>query len=152
MIVYVEIDRSNLLSVIRGNYDCIYDIMDDDIGSDGLIVRCDGMDICKLVTWEDGYWLSHVACTDICHGVHSRYREVHDRLVDLGVYKNKKPAECELCGGSGFIDADSEIGRKTIAMAQLMMSFRGIRLADDGYKPDQLDMGATEILRGFTGR
>jgi hypothetical protein len=118
-------------------------------GESSAIVYCEGICIAVVVFCGGGFRVDMIACDHHSHGVHPRYEALRERLSALGAGETIHPSDCPKCNGSSFVSADSEPGRMAIMLAQGMQMFRGIRLSEDGYRPEMLNV---DSLRGTVGK
>ncbi len=109
------------------------------------LVYCDDISIAVISISDCKWFVEHVACDHQSHGSHPRYKKTIDKLRKLGVFPERDNGTCPKCGGPGFISASTKDGRQAIMMAQGIRMFRGIRLSEDGYRPEQLNASS---LRG----
>ncbi|MCK4792590.1 MAG: hypothetical protein KAV87_53165 [Desulfobacteraceae bacterium] len=139
----VNVEPSQLLSVLLGIFDdtLLADWSDSD--SQGwLLVHCEGtcVAIVEFFIGEDcmpDLKLKAIHCDRPVHGVHRRLAE-SDAYKRVLQYFKRGDSVCERCGGECWIDIDCPEGRQLIMMADSIKMFRGIRLAENGYRSEQL--------------
>lgn len=135
--VFIEVDSKQVLDLFAGKCDPFKNGNWEIVSGDGPpIVKCDGMDVAKVsVTGFTPFkWkLTHIACQDASHGMHSRFGTLYKRLKEI-TGKTNQPKDCQYCDGSGWLPATPEVVQSTIMLCSTIMMFRGIRLIADGYK------------------
>lgn len=122
----IEVESTTLASILLG----------ESIGLDVLtLICCDGLDV--VIVGPDGLMFVH--CDRPFHGVHPRF-ERSGAYQKVRKYLKRPEGKCDKCAGDRWIDVDSADGHQLIMMANSIKVFRGIRLAQDGYKPEQLQL------------
>lgn len=98
-----------------------------DIGNGCLVVRCEGVDVCKY----DGGMLTHVACDHPRHGSHPMFAPAYEKIQKLSArLKGVFPAPdgpCPKCDGTYWLQKDSAAAQQQVLMSQAFGMWRGIR-------------------------
>ena len=123
----IEVEPSELAGILTG------EPMDLD---EPVLLYCDDIDV--AIVGPDG--LKFVHCDRPFHGIHPRFADSEAYQKVRRYFKQPKKDKCDKCAGDGWIDAESSDGLQLVMMANALKMFRGIRLAQDGYKPEQLQL------------
>lgn len=119
----------------------LYQFQNDKRMSEGMhaVITCQGMDVAVIDNLEDTWRLGKVHCISPSHGTHPRYAELYARLYSRMASAPVKP--CNQCDGSGWLEAGDPEANRLIVMSSVVKMYRGIRLEEDGYKPEDIDKG-----------
>ena len=113
------------------------------VGSGELVVKCDGVDVCK---YTDGK-LTHVACDHPRHGAHPMYRERYKEINALiAKFKKLGPVNdgpCPKCDGVYWLEIESAAAHQQVIMSMGMGIWKGVP-----YKTGQLNPKQTSDMIG----
>ena len=140
----INVEPSILLSILVGDFENVSAVFIDSMcleKNDLILIRCDDLDV-AIVSFGNGQEssdlsLKAVHCDRPYHGIHKRFTK-SSAYQKVKKYFKRPDDKCDKCSGDCWIDANSEDGRQLISGANAIKMFRGIRLAEDGYKPEQL--------------
>ncbi len=141
--VEIVIAPEEILPVLTGEQDVL-----PGRHGDIAVVKCQGVTVCKVRYMDGDKWrVEKVACTHPIHGVHDKYRDIHERIkACASAAKIPIPDTCPQCKGAEWLDPNSPEARQAVVMAANIGIFRGIEIP---VKKNLQSVGAEDILDGL---